>query len=161
MGDVIPINYPATRKFLALERRARGIPFDQPDSDLDSALKDLREDNFSTILEKDEEMFAEDMRNKTKILNGGLVLLFRYHGIMSFVRWFKTQQVIQGKSFAVRLTDEIEPWILLEAHNVEKILRDIRNNTNHQYLDRLEIRIRDFLVVETKKNMRFLEPFVE
>ena len=80
MGDVIWINYPAMRKYIALARREiKKNPNGCSDKDLDDLLGDLADDTFAKALEEDEQLYAQRNRLETnKNLNGDLVSLWRY-----------------------------------------------------------------------------------
>lgn len=161
MGDVIKINYPATRKYIALARREkRTSPLDCTDVELDNMLRDLRDDTFTKALEEDEQRFKEINKQETRRINGDIVSLWRYRSIREFIHWFHEQQKIEGSSFSVRLPENF-CYKTLESHNIEELLRDVNSNRNPEYLSRVERVVKDFLIVETARNRKFLRPVGE
>lgn len=158
MGDIIRINYPATRKYIVLARREKRLdPLDCTDAELDAMLQDMRDDMFTKALEEDERKFEEINRRETHRQNGELVSLWRYRGIRVFIHWFQEQQVLKGNGFQVRLPENMD-YRTLEAHDVAELLVQVNKNINPEYLSRVERAVKDFLVVEIARNEKFLRP---
>lgn len=157
MGDVIWINYPAIRKYIALARREIKKNSDEySNKELDDLLGDLDDDTFSKALEEDERIYAERNRLETnRNLNGDLISLWRYRGIREFINWFQKQHALKGNGFQVRLSHELEHRTL-EAHDIAKLLQEVNNNINPEYLSRVERAVKDFLIIETALGEKFL-----
>ncbi len=86
-----------------------------------------------------------------KSTKGDLVLLFRYHSIIELIH----KAMLHRRP--IRLTC-VEPWVLLEPHDMDKILRKIQKSVDLEYLDMLELHAKNHLIVETELSKRLLQP---